>query len=164
MSLTPKQQKFVEQYLISLDATAAAIAAGYSRRTASVQGYQLLHHPSVAAAVTAATEERSRRTGITSDVILGELLKLARIDVGLAFDKDGKLLAIRDMPEDLRRAIAGFDVDDDGRVKVRFLDKTRSLELLGKHLRLYTDRVEHSAVHGLADLLARARARARSRA
>lgn len=162
-TLTPQQQRFVDAYLVDLDAPGAAVKAGYSARTATSQGYQLLHNPKIAAAVAAGTAAQQKRTGITADVVLGELLRIARVDLAQAFDaKTGKLLPIRDMPEDLRRAISGIDVAADGTTKVRFHSKDRALELLGKHLRLYTDRVEHSAVHGLADLLQRARARVRS--
>lgn len=171
-TLTPQQQRFVVEYLIDLDAQAAAIRSGYSARTAKSQAYGLLHHPVISKEISAAIADRQQRTGITSDVILGELLRLARVDIGLAFDEFGKLKPLKDIPEDVRRAMASIDVEESrngegvatGRTaKVRFHDKTKALELLGKHLRLYTDRVEHSAVHGLADLLARARARAKGR-
>jgi len=166
VALTPKQQRFVDEYLVDLNATQAAIRAGYSPKTAKQAGHEALTKPDVQAAVSAAQEKRSQRTGITADVVLGELLRLARVDIGEAFDESGNLLPVRDMPEDVRRAIAGIDVaeegprlrmNEDGTVdeppvttvrKVRFWDKRGALELLGKHLGLFVQRVEHTGKDG----------------
>lgn len=178
--LTPKQQRFVDEYLIDLNATQAAIRAGYSVRTAKSVGAENLTKPDVRAAVSAAVEAQSKRTGITADVILGELLRLARVDLSEAYDDNGKLKPIRDMPEDVRRAIAGVEVDEieewtegtDGKkrrevvgytTKVKFWDKPRSLELLGKHLKLFTDVVKHEGFDSLAEALRSAEARAGKR-
>jgi phage terminase small subunit len=68
--MTPKQQRFVEEYLIDLNAKHAAIRAGYAAKTAEQQGYQLLQHPSVAAAVADRIEQRSEQTGIDAAWVL----------------------------------------------------------------------------------------------
>lgn len=68
--MTPKQEAFVREYLIDLNATRAAIAAGYSEKTAEQQGYQLLQHPSVSLAVKEAMAARAQRTEITADFVL----------------------------------------------------------------------------------------------
>lgn len=158
--LTPKQQRFVEEYLVDLCAKSAATRAGYSVKSAECLGYQLLQNPRVAAAVSAGREAQSKRTGITADVILGELLRIGRADLGQAFDEDGNLLPIKQIPEDVRRAMSGIDVEErrgDMQIdaetgdmrhipmrvhKVRFWDKKGALELLGKHLNLFVDRTE----------------------
>jgi phage terminase small subunit len=80
MALTDKQQRFVEEYLIDLNATKAAIRAGYSAKTANEQGSRLLANVSVFAAVSAAQEERSKRTAITADQVLQELWAIASAD------------------------------------------------------------------------------------
>ena len=80
MSLTPKQALFVEQYLIDLNATAAAKRAGYSEKTAEQQGYQLLQKPSVQQAVEEAKEIRSERTGVTQDEVIAGLRKEATLE------------------------------------------------------------------------------------
>lgn len=68
--LTPKQEAFVREYLVDLNATQAAIRAGYSEKTAEQQGYQLLQHPLVSLAVKEAMDKRAERTEITADWVL----------------------------------------------------------------------------------------------
>ena len=178
--LTLKQQRFVDEYLIDLNATQAAMRAGYSAKTANEQGARLLANVHISRAVSQAVAAQSERTGITADVILGELLRLARVDLADAYEESGKLKPVREMPEDLRRAIAGVESDeiwewvedDEGERrrelvgftrKVKFWDKTRSLELLGKHLKLFTDVVKHEGFDALAEALRLAEARAANR-
>ena len=74
--LGPRQARFVEEYLVDLNAKQAAIRAGYSPRTAEVQGSRLLSHVKVQRAVTARTAERSKRTEVAAD---RALLDIARI-------------------------------------------------------------------------------------
>lgn len=152
MPLSAKQQRFVAEYLKDSNATQAAIRAGYSKTNARNTGSRMLTIADVASAIT----KHVQQAGITADVILGELLRIARVDIGQAYDPSGYLLPLKEMPEDVRRAIAGIDVEEmfDGSgeerrrvgnvVKVKFWDKPRSLELLGKHLKLFTDKLEHS--------------------
>lgn len=80
MALTPKQQRFVDEYLVDLNATQAAIRSGYSRRSAAEQGHDLLRKPQVAAAVQAGQAARAERTGITADRVLTELARIAFAD------------------------------------------------------------------------------------
>ena len=80
MSLTPKQQLFVEEYLVDLNATQAAIRAGYSKKTANEQGSQLLAKRSIGEAVAEAQATRSERTGITQDEVIQGLKKEAALD------------------------------------------------------------------------------------
>ena len=176
-----RQQRFVDEYLIDLNGKQAAIRAGYTERSAEVTAAKLLRNPKVAALVKAAASAQQERTQITADVVLSELLRLARVDLADAYTEDGKLKPVREMPEDLRRAIAGVESDeiwdwvedDDGERrrelvgftrKVKFWDKTRSLELLGKHLKLFTDVVKHEGFDALAESLRLAEERAAKRA
>ena len=75
--LTDKQKKFVEEYLIDLNATQACIRAGYSPKTAMEQGYQLLQKTSVQEAIAECMAARSRRTGVNQDRVVLELAKIA---------------------------------------------------------------------------------------
>jgi phage terminase small subunit len=171
-ALTPRQERFVEEYLIDLNATAAATRAGYSGKTAEQQGPRLLGNVGVRSAIEAAQRARSERVQVTADTVLRELLRLATVDIAGAFDEDGALLPIHDIPEDVRRAIAGIEVDEiKERVggehtitgytkKVKFWDKRGSLELLGKHLKLFTDRLEVVDKTPFAEKLRLARQRA----
>ena len=77
-NLTPKQQRFVEEYLIDLNATQAAIRAGYSEKTAEQLGYQLLQKTSVLKAIEEAKNQVSKRTELTVDMVVNGLLKEAQ--------------------------------------------------------------------------------------
>lgn len=77
MALTPKQKRFVQEYLVDLNATAAAIRAGYSKKTAEVIGYENLRKPQIETAINQAIQEREKRTKITQDMVLQETAKLA---------------------------------------------------------------------------------------
>lgn len=163
--MTPRQSKFIAEYLLDLNATAAARRAGYSAKDADVQGPRLLGNVGVKAEIDAALKRRAERVEVKADDILRELLRLAMVDLGGAYDKDGRLLPVHEMPVDVRRAIAGIKVFEEfegtgqARVKVgevrevKFWDKTKGLELLGKHLKLFTEKIEHSVDKSLADLI-----------
>lgn len=154
--LTGKQQLFVTEYLVDLNATQAAIRAGYSAKTASRSGPETLGIPCVAAAITEAMNRRSEKTKVTSEIVLAELLRLARADISLAYNENGDLKPIHEIPEDVRRAISGMEIyveriegEEIGKIKkIRFWDKTKSLELLGKHLKLFTEKVEMTGKDG----------------
>ena len=107
--LTPRQQRFVGEYLLDLNATQAAVRAGYSARTAKQQGQRLLTKADIREAVEAATDARSVATGITAEYVL---------------------TTIRDTVESCRG-------DNPAAV-------LRGCELLGKHLKLFTEKHEHS--------------------
>jgi phage terminase small subunit len=159
--LTPKQAAFCAEYLIDLNATQAAIRAGYGEKTARSVGAENLTKPDIQAEVSRLMADRSKRVEVTADTVLAELLKLAMTDIGQAFREDGSLKAIHEMPEDIRRAIAGVDVFEefDGRgsereqigwtKKIRFWDKTKALEMLGRHLKMFTDKLEHAIPGGV---------------
>lgn len=169
MALQPRQAAFVREYLVDLNATQAAIRAGYSAKTAHAQGPRLLENVEVAAAIDEALKRRAERVEVKQDDVLRELMRLALVDIGEAFDDAGRLKPLKDIPPDVRRAIAGIEVFEEtasdgeggrctvGQVrKVKFWDKTRGLELLGKHLKLFTDRLEVEGKLTLEQLINRA--------
>lgn len=143
MKLTPKQERFVAEYLVDLNATAAAIRAGYSKKTAEVIGYENLRKPQIEAAINQAIQEREKRTEITQDMVLKETAKLAFFDIRKMFDKNGKPLDISELDADTAAALVGLsvqDITDQGGdyvgyvKKYKMADKLKALELLGKHL------------------------------
>ena len=158
--MTLKQQSFCREYLVDLNATQAAIRAGYSPRTAASIGQENLKKPEIQEAIQGLIEERSRRVEVTSDMVIEELARLAFVDIGKLYDESGKLLPVHEIPEGVRRAVLGIDVfeETEGRgeakelvgltKKVRVADKIRALELLGKHLRLFADRTEITGADG----------------
>lgn len=151
MALTPKQARFVAEYLKDLNATQAAIRAGYSAKHADVQGPRLLGNAGISRAVDEALTRRAERVEVKLDDVLRELLRLAMVDIGEAFDEDGDLKPLKEMSPDVRRAISAIEVEDrygkndeSWRIKkVKFWDKKASLDSLMRHLGAFRDRVEH---------------------
>lgn len=161
VKLTPKQERFCEEYLIDLNATAAAKRAGFSAKSAMEQGYALINKPQVKAKISELKMARSERTEINADRVLAELGRVAFVDIAKAYASDGTLLLVPDMPEEIRLALAAIDIHKDftegvevGETrKIKLLDKLRALELIGKHLKLFTEKVEHSGKFSLEDLV-----------
>lgn len=152
--LTPKQRLFVLEYLVDLNATQASIRAGYSAKTAEVQGPRLLGNVRVKAEIAKRMKSREEKVVLKADDVLRELLTIAKVDIRRAFDADGNLLPVKDLPEDVARAIGGIEIDEifdgNGKLRVRigqtkkikFWDKNKALESLGRHLKLFTDNVQ----------------------
>ena len=142
--LTPKQQRFVEEYLIDLNGTQAAIRAGFSPKTANEQSVALLAKLSIRHAVDTAMAARSARTGVTQDRVIRELARVAFFDPTAVVDF--RLCVVRDnLSEDDRAVIAGAKVkagDTFTEREVKFFDKLKALELLGRHLNLFTDNIQ----------------------
>lgn len=150
MSLTAKQQKFVEEYLIDLNATQAAIRAGYSAKTAMEQGYQLLRNSSVSEALSGAFKARSERTQIDADYVLRQAVKLherCMQEIEPFTDRKGEHIH-----------------DEKGNPLYVFnaTGAAKGLELVGKHVgvQAFKDRIEHDVSADLATVLGRARDRA----
>ncbi|HHG4416759.1 TPA: terminase small subunit [Pseudomonas aeruginosa] len=146
MALTKKQRLFVDEYLIDLNATQAAIRAGYSTRRAAEIGYQLLQRPEVAQAIQAAMAERSKRTKVEADYVIRRLREIDEMDVLDILEDDGSFRSIRDWPKAWRQFLSGIEIaelfegrGDDRRIagvlrKVKWPDKLRNLELLSRHV------------------------------
>lgn len=146
--LTAKQKRFVEEYLIDLNATQAAIRAGYSPKTANEQGNRLLTNVSVRTRVDQAMAERSKRTGISQDRVIMELARLAFVNPHNVINADDGSVR-RDASEDDLACIQSVKVKTmDGEKgsseerEVKLNDKIKALELLGKHLGMFKDKVE----------------------
>lgn len=148
--LTPKQARFVQEYLIDLNATQAAIRAGYSAKTAEWQGPQLLGKTHVAQAIQEGMKRRSERTEITQDRVLKEVARLAFLDIRKAFNTDGSLKPLHELDDDTAAAIAGMDVIEIGGgedslsalKKIKLSDKKGALELLMRHMGMLNDKVK----------------------
>lgn len=165
--LTPKQARFVDEYLKDLNATQASIRAGYSAKTAEQQGPRLLGNVGVSAAIAERIKARERRTEITQDRVLQEYARLAFLDPARLFDDSGRPLPIQQMDEDTRRAIIGLDVATVGNdqmgvgevLKLRLADKRAALDSVARHLGMFNDKLDLNVTGPLAERLARAKAR-----
>lgn len=143
--LTDKQQWFVDEYLIDLNATQAAIRAGYSAKTADQQGSRLLANVKVKQAVAEKQAQRSKRTGVNQDRVVLELAKVAFAKMTDIVDSKGRIKEDAS-PDDLAciESIKYKESDNEygGNVEreVKIASKLKALELLGKHLGMWSDK------------------------
>lgn len=189
MRLTDKQRKFCDEYLIDLNATQAAIRAGYTEKYANTNASKLLQNTTISQYIGERQKELSRKTEITQERVIRELALIAfsntadyahvvekkmKAEVGGILvdilDKDGKPVTYRtvepvlteELTEEQKRALAVIKKGRDG-LEVKPCDKVRALELLGKHLGMFTDKIEaninDSVKNELAELLAQRKAR-----
>lgn len=168
MALTAKQRRFVEEYLVDLNATQAAIRAGYSSKTAASIGEENLRKPDIAKAVQEAQEARSKRTEITQDMVLAELAKIGFSDirkvmrwgettVRIDTDDDGQeverpyhgiaLIDSSEIDDSTAAAIAEVSEGREG-LKIKMHDKKGALVDIGRHLGMFKDKVELSGKDG----------------
>lgn len=146
--LTAKQKKFIDEYMIDLNATQAAIRAGYSPASAGSIGSENLKKPEIASRVRAREAERSKRVGINADRVLDELGKLAFVNPTDLIDPETGDIRSDISPEDAA-AIASVKTrkiateEGTGTEKeIRLTDKLRALELCGKHLGMFKDNAD----------------------
>lgn len=169
--LNERQERFCNEYLIDLNATQAAIRAGYKEKTAYSMGQRLLKNVEVQNYIQERKQDRVERTEITQDMVIRELAMIAfsnaadyasiiekqaviNTENGVAvslFDEDGNPVMYRtvepvltaELTEEQKRALAVIKKGKDG-FEVKPYDKVRALELLGKHLGMFTEKVEMS--------------------
>jgi len=143
-SLTAKQERFCQEYLIDLNATQAAIRAGYSSKSAQVIGSENLSKPMVASRIAELKTGRAEALGIEASWVLERLYRESEADLAdLFYSETGALKPIEEWPLIWRMGlISGFDVvttvDEAGNetgsvAKLRFSDRIRRIELVGKH-------------------------------
>lgn len=167
-NLTDKQEMFCREYLIDLNATQAAIRAGYSEKTARSIGQENLTKPDIQDFITALKKKREEKIDISAERVLNELGRLAFLDIRKAFDDEGRLKSVHDIDDDTVAAISGIEVEElwEGRGedrehigrlhKIKLSDKIGALEKLGRYHKLFTDKTEHSGklqLNGLSQIL-----------
>ena len=145
--MTQKQKRFIEEYLIDLNATQAAIRAGYSPDTAQQTGSENLSKPVIRAQIDRAMAERSKRTGVNAERVVQELAKIAFVNAAEVIDPKTATVKEDALPEDTA-AIQSVKVktfgEDGLEREIKMADKLKALELLGKHLGMFKDRIELS--------------------
>ncbi len=159
--LTPKQKLFCKHYLINLNATDAAIKAGYSKKTATKQGSQLLdktRHPHIAEYLEAKMKNRAEKLDITAEKVVTEIAKIAFANSTDFLEISDGNVVIKDLSQIDTTAIAGAEevYDKDGiriGVKIKFHDKVKSLDMLMRHLGQYKDKIELSVDEQIEDWL-----------
>ncbi|USW94969.1 terminase small subunit [Pseudomonas proteolytica] len=172
--LNDRQSRFVSEYLIDLNATQAAIRAGYSKRTAGQIGDENLKKPQIAHAIKEAVDSRNQRVQVNADYVLNRLVEIDHMDVIDILADDMSVKPLKDWPKVWRQYLAGFDVSElfEGRgddremtgflKKLKWPDKVKNLELLGKHVNVnaFRDQVDVNVIGSLSEDIAKARQRA----
>ena len=172
--LTGKRARFVSEYLIDLNGTKAAIRAGYSVKTANEQASRLLANVSVQAQLQKRMKEREKRTEINADYVLKRLVEIDQLDVLDILRDDMSFKPLSEWPKGWRQYLVGFDIaemfegsgEDRSMVglmkKIKWPDKVKNLELLGKHVAVsaFREQVEVNVTHTLSERMAKARERA----
>lgn len=145
--LSEQRQRFVEEYLIDLNGTQAAIRAGYSVKTAQEQSSRLLSNVMVQEAISKAMAARSKRTGVNQDRVVLELAKIAFVKMTDVVDNNGRIR--EDATDDDLACIESIkykesDNEFGGSVEreVKIGSKLKALELLGKHLGMWNDKLD----------------------
>ena len=155
--MTDAQKRFCDEYLIDLNATKAYKVA-YSRckkdETASVNGSKLLRNTKVQEYISRKQKEIEKRTEVTQDRVIKELAKIAFLDIRKLYTDNGQLKNVADLDSDTAGAISSLETleeydgygDDREKIgdtqKVKLLDKTKALELLGRHLGIFNDKLD----------------------
>lgn len=164
-ALNPQQRLFAHEYVRQNgNATEAAKAAGYSKKTAYSQGGRLLRHVEVKRLITELQAKQLAKVDASAERVKQELARIAFVDIGEAFTEDGALRPLHEMPEDVRRVVSAVDVEAlfEGRGeereqvgtvrKLRLWSKTEALNLLAKHHGMLRDVVESTVRHELGDV------------
>jgi phage terminase small subunit len=159
--ITLKQQRFADEYLIDLNATAAYKRAGYKGvgHVAESSAAEILSNPEVQDYVKLRMKKREERTEVTQDRVLQEYAKLAFLDPRRFYDENGGLIPVPLLPADVAAALASMVVtterskDGDGQTladvsKIKFIDKKGALDSVARHLGMFIDKSEiHVTAH-----------------
>ena len=168
--LNEKQQRFIVEYRKDLNATKAAIRAGYSKKCAHSQGPRLLENAEIKAALAESQAKALDRADLSADRVLEEMRRLAFSNVQDLFDEHGDLRPIQTLTREQAACISSLEVimknatARDGKIdrvlKIKTWDKPKVMEMLGKHFALLTERVQIEASDTLIQALRAGRQRA----
>lgn len=153
--MTEKQKRFCEEYLVDLNASQALIRAGYSPKNANVSASNLLANVNIRARIDEALAEQSRRTGITADRVIRELARVAFVSAPDVIDMEdatvNSLASVDDLAAIASVRVKKIPTSEGTGVEreVRLADKLKALELLGRHLGMFTDNVRLSGDLGV---------------
>ena len=146
--LSDKQEIFCIEYLFDLNATQAAIRAGYSKKTAKVTGSENLTKPDIAARIAVLNKSRLNKVKMEADYVLQRLVEIDKMDIAEILNDDFSVKPLSEWPDSWRQTLSGMDISEiwgdseetDTRVvigmlkKMKWPDKIKNLELLGKHV------------------------------
>lgn len=155
--MTDAQKRFCDEYLIDLNATRAYKVAYPNCKkdeTASAAGSRMLGNVKVQEYISKKQKEIEKRAEVTQDMVIKELAKIAFLDIRKLYTENGQLKNVADLDDDIAGAISSLETleeyegygEDRERIgdtqKVKMLDKTKALELLGRHLGIFNDKLD----------------------
>ena len=155
--LTPRQERFVAEYLCDLNATQAAIRAGYSPKGAEVSASKLLRVAKVSAEIAKAQAKRAERTHITQDRVLQELARIAFFDIRRLYHDDGTLKRPHELDDEAAAVLSAVEVTETmsgeesallTTKKAKVFDKGTALTLAMRHLGMLNDKIAHTGPNG----------------
>ncbi|WLS77363.1 terminase small subunit [Erwinia pyri] len=158
MALTDKQEMFCREYLIDLNATQAAIRAGYSENTARKIGSENLSKPDIQNRIAELKVQRNEQVNIDAAYVLKRLVEIDQMDVLDILKDDGGLKMVHEWPKVWRTTLSGLDIlttvtnFDETTMenilkKIKWPDKVKNLELLGKHISVMAFKEQASHEH-----------------
>lgn len=158
--LTEKQKKFCKEYIIDLNATQAAIRAGYSEKTARTIAAENLAKPNIQNYISGLQKELQKKTAVTQERVVQELAKIAFLNPKNLYNEDGSVKSIQDLDDETASAIAGIDTNTttnkDGSEyesrKIKLCCKNSALDKLCKHLGIYNEKLELSGNLGVNNM------------
>lgn len=140
--MNTRQRLFCDEYLVDLNATQAAIRAGYSKRTANEQAARLLANVSIQEYIELKIEDRIKRTEITQDKVLEEFAKIAFADPRKCFDHNGNIIPIDQLEDDTAATLSIYieKITEDGHIykEIKMIDKLLALNSLARHLGMFS--------------------------
>ncbi len=156
MALNDKQEMFCREYLVDLNATQAAIRAGYSDKTARSQANRMLTNVDIEKRIQELMSSRSEQLKVDAEYVLRRLVEIDQMDVADILLSNGEIKPIKDWPKVWRITLSGIDVtemagDAAGLLKkIKWPDKVKNLELLGKHISVqaFKEQVDHRSPDG----------------
>ena len=152
-----KHDVFCREYIKDLNASQAAIRAGYSAKTANRTGSYLLSNPDIQCRIEELKADRVEEVRIDANYVLKRLIEIDEMDVADILDDGGDFLPIRKWPKTWRTTLSGLDIaiinsgDTEAIIKkIKWPDKVKNLELLGKHIGVgaFTEKVDHTSSDG----------------
>ena len=146
MQITPQQELFVRQYVLDLNATKAVLRSGYAKKNARQQGSYLLSKPDIQAAIKARLERRFEKVDIKTDEVLRQIRRLAFANLeGVIEIRNGRtyIADTTSLTKDQMACISEIKETAEG-IQVKLISREKMIELLGRHMGMFMDKLEHS--------------------
>lgn len=152
--LNLRQEKFCLEYIKDGNGSEAAIRAGYSKKTARNIAGNLLTRINIKKRIANLTQKYILKQGLVVEDVIKHMIRLTNYDISECFEEDGRLKHPKDWPEDIKHVAQGVEVVESSKGygedkeyyythKIKMPDRNKSLEMLGRYLKMFVEQVEH---------------------